>query len=136
MVRFQDFLIAGLLGFMVITAAGLIVGDANRQYPDANIDTDSGVDLDKLNKTFAIIGGSYSNLTEQQSELTGGLAQIFTKPIAVAQGLTAALSVSGEIITSIFDNFGIPAVFGWIVGLILVVIFIFLFIAMLTGRFV
>lgn len=136
-IKLQDFIIAGFLAMAVLFGAGLLVADVNNEYDlDNPIGNDSNVNTSKLDELIELTQEQEQNVQEQESGILDDVAKLFRKPIAVVRSLGTAISVSGGIIGAGFSSFGIDPVFGLIVSGILVTIFIFLFVALLTGRFV
>ncbi len=135
MVKFQDFVISGLLFAAVALGSVIFVFDGANEV-GIDISNSTAINQTKLNDLLAFVNKTDSTLEGQESGNLDNLADLFRKPIAVANLMGEATSILKDFITNSFQDLAIPPVFGWIIIAIISILIVFLFIALVTGRFV
>ena len=135
MVKFQDFIIAGLLFSGIILGSLIFVFDGANEV-GITITNSSAVNQTQINELLKFVNESDTTLEGTDSSTLDSLADLFRKPIAVANIMGKATAILKTFILNVFTDIGLPPVFGWIVVAIITIIIVFLVVALLTGRFV
>lgn len=134
MTKFTDFFISVFLILSILAASFIFVADGIRGY-DVEIEDSNAINISKINKTLSEVSIITSTLQSEETGLLAGLETLIKRAFSVVKLLGGVIGIMYDLFNSFLSDYGVDPIFGRIFLGVITIIFVFLAIALLTGRF-